>query len=510
MRLHIVGPAGVGKSAVAWQTAQTLRIPMISIGGVLRAVAGSGLHGPDEASRLHITPAFPHEHRPQRVHIGDQELTLDETNLCAEAAAATLGRRPWADVVFQRIATALPGNAVCEGRPCPRLMRPGDHVVRLTASSEERSRRLQQDKHRSFSGTPGAWLAVRDDRDAELDAIALHDLGVHYHHVQTDGWNRPRTVAVVVDLARNAIAARKPSVSVVIPARDSAPTVIPLVQYLVRCPDRPQIVVADDGSSDGTAEVLRRLPVTVVSTAEPHTGRSAARNAALARTTGDIVVFLDADVRPRPGFLSRAIRVHEQYPGAMVIGPRDHTTDLDDPPTGPPRLDSREALLDRYGYDLRLLRHPWLLAYTCNLSVPGAAARELRFDESLRGWGLEDADFALRLSRAGGYGIAVFDSDRRVWHRKHAATTRTEQRRYAEWSANAQVLARRHGTQVAAALGELAAVFDPRRRTGYLDAYRGIEGAPPDAHRRFLPRARLAEAARLNMDQPEPVFPEAA
>jgi glycosyltransferase involved in cell wall biosynthesis len=76
--------------------------------------------------------------------------------------------------------------------------------------------------------------------------------------------------------------------------------------------DRPvEVIVVDDGSTDGTAAAAARFDgVTLIST--PNGGQSAARNVGIARATGDYLVFLDHDdilvpgsLRINSGFLDR-------------------------------------------------------------------------------------------------------------------------------------------------------------------------------------------------------------
>ena len=71
-------------------------------------------------------------------------------------------------------------------------------------------------------------------------------------------------------------------------------------------------VFVDDGSTDSTAVVLESLldatprapgvTAKVVSHAQ-NRGRGAARNTGLAEASGELVAFVDADIRPDPGFL---------------------------------------------------------------------------------------------------------------------------------------------------------------------------------------------------------------
>ncbi|MCW2760632.1 MAG: glycosyltransferase family 2 protein [Marmoricola sp.] len=76
----------------------------------------------------------------------------------------------------------------------------------------------------------------------------------------------------------------------VIPCRDEAPA---LPALLGRIPEGFHPIVVDNGSRDATAEVARRLGVTVVS--EPRPGYGAAVHAGLEAATADFVAVIDGD-----------------------------------------------------------------------------------------------------------------------------------------------------------------------------------------------------------------------
>jgi len=84
-------------------------------------------------------------------------------------------------------------------------------------------------------------------------------------------------------------------VSIVVAAYQASRTVGRTVASLAACEgaEGAQILVVDDGSTDGTAEAATAAGATVVRA--PHAGRAAALNRGLAAATGEVVLFTDAD-----------------------------------------------------------------------------------------------------------------------------------------------------------------------------------------------------------------------
>ena len=101
-----------------------------------------------------------------------------------------------------------------------------------------------------------------------------------------------------------------PRVSVVIPVFNAAHTIEQAIESVrAQTFSDHEIIAVDDGSTDGSIEILRRYDIAVKIVQQENRGPSAARNLGIANSTGEYVGFLDADDWWKPELLARMVRI---------------------------------------------------------------------------------------------------------------------------------------------------------------------------------------------------------
>ncbi|MEV4315587.1 glycosyltransferase [Actinocrispum sp. NPDC049592] len=274
-------------------------------------------------------------------------------------------------------------------------------------------------------------------------------------------------------------------VSVVIPAwneRNRLRRLLTTLAHTVVDPaDRMDVVVVDDGSTDGTGDTIAAPAKCVRLT---RSGRAAARNAGIAEATGELIVLLDADQLVGPAFIAAHIHAHRQRDDLVVIGPRHELADgpIDEdrlargftldavPPVA--RGDDRELLLAELSADLNELAIRWHLMFSCNVSVRTEHLRAVGgFDEAFTGWGLEDCELGYRMHQRG----MTF-----AWN--PAATTYHQQAqhidadKYAQFTRNLTYMIGKHRTPEVALQELIGRALDPAgHATSWLEAARRFE-----------------------------------
>lgn len=181
-----------------------------------------------------------------------------------------------------------------------------------------------------------------------------------------------------------------------------------------------EVVVADDGSAEAPAIPPVPFTCTVVRQEDRGFRAGAARNLGARTARGDVLVFLDGDMIPEPGFVSAMLtgltRADDGH-GALAVGARHHAAfdGLDVPAVlrwvagedvpGARRLQDPVWLADGYARTADLAdagTEDFRLVISALLAMDRALFERCGgFDETLVGYGGEDWDLAYRCWQAG-------------------------------------------------------------------------------------------------------------
>ncbi len=195
--------------------------------------------------------------------------------------------------------------------------------------------------------------------------------------------------------------------------------------------DAFEIIIVDDGSSDGTFELVHEFigkadcQIRYIYQKDEGYRLSRARNLGIQMAEGNVCVLLDCGVIVSQGCIRAHIEAHSE-PGRLVLGyvfgfsntgdddeklseALEASLDLDNVEATLQLFrsqglfpDMRERTYQKFGERLMDLPAPWAISWGCNLSIHRQTlGQRFRFDENFKTWGAEDLDFALALFQEG-------------------------------------------------------------------------------------------------------------
>lgn len=192
------------------------------------------------------------------------------------------------------------------------------------------------------------------------------------------------------------------TVSVIIPTYNRAKLVQEAIESVLhQTLDDVEVIVVDDGSTDGTGEALRsRYDERVRYFYQANSGRSVARNRGVAASSGRYILFLDSDDLLLPQALEHEVTYLDTHPDVDVVytdGYFCDETGRDVARIAPARpVHSQETLLEDLVISNVILACHSAMVRRATLDTIGSPY----FDKSLRG--TEDEDLWVRLVARGG------------------------------------------------------------------------------------------------------------
>ena len=240
--------------------------------------------------------------------------------------------------------------------------------------------------------------------------------------------------------------------SIIIPnfnRADALPlTLQTLAEQTVPC-DQYEVIVVDDGSTDGSITVLQELadkvPYTLTIYQQSRRRQGAARNLGAGKARFPLLLFLDSDTVSTQQMIAAHQRLQREQGPALVAGARrfwpDACTTIFTQVQHGDRLD-RDQFEER-GFSFQEV-------FSSNFSLPRRLFGEISgFDETL--WAYEDTDLAYRVEQAG---IPLIFSGEALGYHNHPMTLRDACRQQFQYQRHAAFFLYKH-PELAGQIGHL-------------------------------------------------------
>jgi FkbM family methyltransferase len=208
----------------------------------------------------------------------------------------------------------------------------------------------------------------------------------------------------------------RPAVSIAIPNYNGLNHIKICLESIRRnTPEDHELIVIDNGSTDGSLKYLRAVPGIILIENPENVGAPGARNQALSIARGDYVVFMDNDTIVTKDWLSRFIDHAEKNPNVGIIGACTNYA------TGPQRVADADSLSYRTVEELEayaakradehrdeLIRSPRLISF-CIFFGKEVVERIGGMDTSFSKFCYEDDDYSIRATIAGLSSVVALD-----------------------------------------------------------------------------------------------------
>ena len=199
--------------------------------------------------------------------------------------------------------------------------------------------------------------------------------------------------------------------------KDTLQGILESLRRQIKNPKLYEIVIADDGSSDGTDEFIKKLRFPIflkyIRSQSP-LGRSHNRNRGLERVGGQQIIFIDGDMIPSQDFIESYQAAWNDFPDSAYVGSWKI----------PERWDA-VPFLKYFGSRGRLTMSrgnlvPGKYFASGNFSISKSLLASVgMFDTDFTGWGGEDTDFGFRLEEKNIPIIYIPEATCEHYHRKN-------------------------------------------------------------------------------------------